>query len=163
MFNNLDGGEEQMDEEILATGFLAVFAGFFLVFLIVGLLLYVLNGIGFYKIAKNEGRGDIAWLAWIPIANVFLLPVLVENDVHEQVRGKFVLIFTITFVASFILGMFFSPFSFMTSIVYLYGFYFLAAKYSNNAVVHLVISIVTLGISVPFSVFRFRNREAIGA
>lgn len=152
-----------MDDEIIGYGFLAVLGGFVLAYFIVAILLYVLNGIGFYKIAKNEGRGNIAWLAWIPIANVFLLPVLVEDDVHEQVRGKFVLIFIITFVASFILGMFFTPFAFMTTIVYLYGFYFLAAKYSNNAVVHLVISIVTLGISVPFSVFRFRNREPIGA
>lgn len=152
-----------MSDESALVAFFAVFAGFIFAFFLIGILLYVLNGIGFFKIAKKEGRGDIAWLAWIPIANLFLLPVLVENDVHEQVRGKFMLIFSITFVASFIFSFIFTPLGFMSSVVYLYGFYFLAAKYSNNAVVHLVIGVVTLGMSIPFSVFRFRNREAIVA
>lgn len=148
-------------EESIILGFFAIFFGFILVGLVIAIVFYVLYALGMFKIAKKSDRQDLAFLAWIPIAQMFLLPLVVENDVHQEIRGKFTLIFAITFISSFILSFVFTPFSLLYLAAFIYGFYFLAKRYSNNAMVHMVIAIVTLGASVSISVFRFRNREPI--
>lgn len=148
-------------EESIILGFFAALAGFFILFFIVGIILYVLNAIGLYSITKKSEKSDLAFLAWIPIANMFLVTLLVEDDVHEEIRGKFTLIFAIAFVVSFVLSWFFGPFGFLYLVAYLYGFHFIAKKYSENAVVHTIIGAVTFGASTAVSFFRFRNREPI--
>lgn len=150
-----------MSDETAILGFFAIFAGFFLVLAIVGLVFYIFFALGMFKIAKTLGRGDMAFLAWIPIAQMFLIPLVVENDVHESMRGKFTLIYAISWIGSIVLGFILAPFSFLSFIVLLYGFFVLASRFSENAMIHLVISIVTLGVSMPISIFRFRNREPI--
>lgn len=150
-----------MSDETAILGFFAIFAGFFLVIAIVGIVFYILFALGMFKIAKTLGRGDMAFLAWIPIAQTFLIPIVVENDVHESVRGKFTLVYAISWIGSIVLGFFLAPLGFLSFIVLLYGFYVMATRFSENAIIHLVIGVVTLGISVPISVFRFRNREPI--
>lgn len=148
-----------MSEEGIILGFFAAFFGILLFGFIVAVILYILYGIGMYKIAGKEGRGDLAWLAWIPIGNFFILPLVVENYVHKDLRGKFTLIFGIAFVVSFVFSWVFAPFGFIYLILFIYAFYVLALRYSDNAIVHLIISIITLGASVPISVFRLRNRD----
>lgn len=149
------------NEENVVLGILAVFAGFIFAAVIIGIVLYILYALGMFKIAKTLGRGDMAFLAWIPLAQTFLLPLVVENDVHEGLRGKFTLVYAISWLASILLGMFFAPFSFISIVVFLYGFHILASRFSANALAHTIIGVVTLGISVPVSLFRFRNREPI--
>ncbi len=148
-------------EDSIILGLLAVLGFLIFFFIIIGIIFYVLNAIGLFKIAKKMGKEDLAFMAWIPVANSFLVPILVEKDVHEEIRGKFTLIFAISFIASIILGWFFTPFSFIYLIAYLYGFYFLAKKFSKNVVAHTVIGAVTLGASTAISFFMFRNREPI--
>jgi len=148
------------ENEILGT-FIIAFFGFFIVMLVVGLILYILQAIGLFKIAKREGRADLAWLAWIPIASTFLMTLIVENDVHKEFRGKLTLIYGIAFAASVILSSFIPFVGFISTIIIYYAFYFLAKKFSPNPILHLVISIITIGIAMPISIFIFRNREAI--
>lgn len=148
-------------EESFLLGFFAVFAGFILLSIVIAIIFYLLYALGMYGIAKKSDKSDLAFLAWIPIAQIFLLPLIVENDVHEEVRGKFTLIFAITFVGSFVLSWIFTPLGFLYLVVFIYGFYFLAARYSENAMIHTVIAAVTLGASISISLFRFRNREPI--
>lgn len=148
------------DEQLLGTFFAAIL-GFLAIFLVVGLILYILSAIGLFKIAKREGRADLAWLAWIPIASTFLLTLLVENDVHKEFRGKVTLIYGITFAASILLSSFIPFAGFLTSIVMYYAFYFFAKKFSTNPILHIVIAIVTFGFAIPIQIFIFRNREAL--
>jgi len=150
-----------VEEEILI-GFLLAFLGFFVVLLLVGLVLFILQAIGLFKMAKREGKGDIAWLAWIPIVNQFLMTWLVENDVHPGLRGKFTLLYGIAFVVSIIFSSFVFFVSFIPLAMIFYAFYFIAKKYSPNPVLHLVIAIITIGVSMPISIFIFRNRDIIG-
>lgn len=150
-----------MTEEDVLIGFLMAFLGFSLVFLVVGLIFYVLFAVGLFKIAKREGRQDLAWLAWIPVASSFLLTLVVENEVHKDFRGKVTMIYGIAFAASILLSAFIPFVGLVASIVVFYAFYFLASMYSTNPVLHLVISIVTFGFAMPIQVFIFRNRERI--
>ncbi|WP_077324906.1 hypothetical protein [Virgibacillus siamensis] len=146
-------------------GFLvALFAGLFvfaLIMFVVGIVLYILMGIGLFKIAKREGKGDVAWMAWVPIVNMFLLTQLVENDVHESMRGKFTLIYGLTLAATFFLSAFIPFIGVVSSILIIYGFYFIIQRYSRNVTLHLVLVILTGMIAMPIQLFMFRNREPI--
>lgn len=148
-------------EDHIIIGIFAVLASFILLFLLVGIVLYVLYALGMYRIAQTLGRKDLAFLAWIPLAQTFLLPIVVENDVHEQIRGKFTLIYALSWLGAIIFGVFFQPFTFVPMLVLLYGFYILAMRFSTQALAHTVIAIVTLGLSVPVSLFMFRNRQVL--
>lgn len=148
-------------EEGVIVGLFAMLAGFFILILVIGIIMYILYAIGMFKIAKTLGREDMAFLAWIPIAQIFLLPLVVEDDVHEQIRGKFTLIFAISWIGSVLLSMAIPIFGVITLIVQIYGFHVLATRFSENALVHTIITIVTLGFAMPISIFLFRNREPL--
>ena len=63
------------------SGALAIFAvlgAFIFVFVIIALIVYILLSLGLYKLAKNAGIEN-PWLAWIPIANLYILGKLVKN------------------------------------------------------------------------------------
>lgn len=150
-----------MSEEGIIIGFLMAFIGIFLAIFVVAIIFYILQAIGLFKIAKREGREDLAWLAWIPIASTFLLTLIVENEVHKDFRGKVTMIYGIAFAASIIASAFIPFAGLVASIVVFYAFYFLANMYSTNPVLHLVISIVTFGIAMPIQIFIFRKRERI--
>src|SRR5699024_7237550 len=106
-------------DEGVVLGLLAAFAGFMIFILLIGLVFYILFAIGMFNISKTMGRGDLAFLAWIPIAQTFLIPLVVENDVHEGLRGKFTIVYAISWVGSIILGMFFAPFAYISMIILL--------------------------------------------
>ena len=161
-----------MSEEGVVIGLILTFLGFFLAMFAVGIVLYILQAIGLFKIAKREGREDLAWLAWIPIASTFLMTLLVEKEVHKEFRGKLTMIYGIIFAGSFLASIFsvFIPFigSFISlfvgiaaSVIVFYAFYFLAKMHSTNPLLHLVISIVTIGIAMPIQIFIFRNRKRV--
>ncbi|NLJ19345.1 hypothetical protein [Globicatella sulfidifaciens] len=142
---------------------LALLGGLFLVALItlvVAVVLYVLLAISLSKIAEREGV-EPSWLAWIPVANLVLMAKLVEDDVHESIRGKFTMISIVAIVAGPILGQVIGILAYLPVITMLYSFYFIAKRYSKNETANIVVAAVTLGASVPIQLFRFRNREAI--
>lgn len=147
------------EETILAflLGFLAVFA----VLALVGVVLYFFKAIGLFKLAKKEGRGDLAWLGWVPFVNTFLMMLLLEKAVHEGIRNKLTLIYGIAFAASILLSSFVPFVSFIPGILFFYAFYFLAKRYSPNPVLHLVIGIITFTGSTSISIFMFRNKQAV--
>lgn len=150
-----------MEEEGILIGLLIGLGVFLLVFGVIAVILYVLQAIGLFKIAKREGQADKAWMAWVPIVNYFLLTLLVENDVHPSIRGKFTLIYGIALAASILLNWFIPPLVFLPLAVIVYGFYFLAARYSTNTVAHVVIAAITLSTAIPIQLFLFRNREPV--
>ena len=161
-----------MSEEGIVIGLILTFLSFFLAIFAMGIVFYILQAIGLFKIAKREGREDLAWLAWIPIGSTFLMTVLVEKEVHQELRGKVTMIYGIIFAASFVASVFsvFIPFigsiisifaGIVASIIVFYAFYFLAKMHSTNPLLHLVISIVTIGIAMPIQIFIFRNRKRV--
>lgn len=156
---------------------LAAFGVFMFAALVVSLLMYVFYGLGMSKIAENEGRA-YAWLAWVPIVNLFMIPMSVESDVHGWLKGRFTKVnvwvyilalavsFTLSFAVPFMpvelaLLLYIPSFLLMLipSFLLLYGFYFLTVRYSDNVIWHLLLAIATSGAAVPFQLFRWRNRE----
>ncbi|WP_164669711.1 hypothetical protein [Virgibacillus doumboii] len=144
-------------------GFFIFLAGFFLIFIlfvsVVALIFHILMAIGLFKIAKREGKADLAWMAWIPIVNLFLITQLVENDVHESMRGKFTLIYGITMAGAFVLSWFIPFIGIIPNILLIYGFYFIVQRYSSNEALHMVFVIISCTITMPIQFFIFRNRE----
>lgn len=72
------------------TGAMAVVAGVYLLFmcfyLLFTVLLYVLQSLGYHKIAKRRGISN-SWLAWLPIGNLWILGSI--SDQYQYVaKGK---------------------------------------------------------------------------
>lgn len=164
------------EEEAFLLVFVGLFAIFFWIALImVGIALYILQAIGLFKMIKNEGRPDLAWLAWIPIASNFLIMLIVENEVHKQLRGKMLIIYGISLVGSIVFVNFFNVFGFIPlfifgyivmffigfvpMIVFYYAFFFLVKEFSPNSILHTVIAVITFGAAIPIYIFIFRNRK----
>lgn len=63
-----------------AAGVLAVFAGFFMVILVVAIALYVFMAICLMKIAKKTDTPN-GWFAWIPILNIVLMLQIAKKPV----------------------------------------------------------------------------------
>src|SRR5699024_12338619 len=163
------------EEEAFLLFFVGLFVFFFWIAIIMGgITLYILQAIGLFKMTKNEGRADLAWLAWIPIASNFLIMLIVENEVHKQLRGKMLIIYGISLVGSIVFVNFFNVFGFIPffifvfivmffigfvpMIVFYYAFFFLVKKFSPNPILHTLISVITFGVAIPIYIFIFRNR-----
>lgn len=58
--------------------FLAIFGALIGVFVLIGIAFYVLMSLGLMKLAENKGIEN-AWLAWIPIANMYILGLVIED------------------------------------------------------------------------------------
>src|SRR5690625_2616131 len=149
-----------MVESDILLGFIVAFFAVFLFFILIAIIFFILQAIGLFKMAKREGKGEMAWLAWIPFISQFLMTLLVERNVHEGIRGKFTLLYGIAFVSSIIFSSFIPFIGLIPFVMIIYAFYFIAEKYSDNPVLHIVIAIITLSCSIPIQIFMFRNRES---
>jgi len=63
-----------------AAGFLAFFAGFFMIILVVLLAVYIFMAVCLMKIAKKTNTPN-GWFAWIPILNVVLMLQIAKKPV----------------------------------------------------------------------------------
>lgn len=148
-------------EDAFIMGFFLIFVILFALICLVGLVLFILQAIGLFKIAKREGKGNIAWLAWIPIASQFLLTLLVEKDIHPGLRGKFTLLYGIAIIVAIFLSYFIYFVPLIPMGMFYYAFYFIAKRYTDNPVLHVTIAIISIGISIPIQIFMFRNNRKI--
>jgi hypothetical protein len=65
---------------MLGLGSIATIVGTLLVvWIIVAVAIYVYFALALMTVAKKLKHKDIAWLAWIPIANFFLFPILAKK------------------------------------------------------------------------------------
>src|SRR5690606_15696371 len=118
---------------------------------------YVLYAMGLKQMADNKGM-EYSWLAWIPLAQAYVLGELAFEEGEE--RGKQFLIATlITFVVSFIpvIGVIVSL---AYGVFYFFVLYKLFEKYTRNSVLHLILSIF-IPLYYQIVVFVKRNEEPI--
>lgn len=151
---------EAMDTGGLGMGIFATI-GLSLLF---ALIMYVVYAIAMSRIAENEGY-DKPWLAWVPIVNTLLIPLLVEKDVVPNMRGRFTLIYVASLVVCIPLAMLVpvigTLIGFIPSLLFYYAFYLLANRYSNQPGVHMLAVILLGSLLLPFQLFRFSSREAL--
>lgn len=51
-----------------------------LIYWIIIIAMYVLNGLAFMKLAKVAGRPEIGWMAWVPICNAIQQLLLIKKS-----------------------------------------------------------------------------------
>lgn len=56
-----------------------MFGAFIAAFLVVGIIMYVISAFALMKIAQKTNTEN-AWLAWIPIANIFLMVFMAKKE-----------------------------------------------------------------------------------
>lgn len=127
------------------------------IFMLLSVTVYAM---AMFTIARNEGY-DKPWLAFIPVVNLLMIPILVEYDVHEQLRGHFVKVFVVACAVSLLLGGFLPFLVWVPTVLVYYGFYFIADRYSERPIIHMVLLVLTGGASLAFQLFRFRNRDSL--
>ncbi len=71
--------QEAMLGGIIGGGLIAALMAFFVVGFLFSIILYVYWAFAWMNIAKKF-KYDKPWLAWIPIANLFLIPILAEKE-----------------------------------------------------------------------------------
>lgn len=126
--------------------FIVIISVFFLFF-------YLLQSVALMRLAKRFGLEDKTRLAWVPVMHIFIIPMLVEEDVHDFLKGKFTSVFAVLFVLSF----FITPIFLFVAV--LYGVYFIMEKFSENATLHILIAAFSMGVMIPVQLFLFSFRE----
>ena len=140
--------------------------------LVIGLICYVFHSLGLYTMAKNRNL-DNPWLAWIPLANNYLMGELINDDVsistwHIPYAKLFLPLMGLALsVVMTLLG--FIPYlgAFMGILLSLaLSFYYYAAQFwlysiydRDHRVLYLVLSIIFPFLG-PIFVFIIRNRDA---
>lgn len=134
-------------------GLLGLGLGFIVIVSIIMLAFYVLAGIGFYTMAKNE-RIDNAWLAFVPLGNLWIIGELISEKLGGNGGLKMIIFTIIAFVINAI------PFLGLVSIVfYVMIIYFITSKYSESPILHTVLSVI-FPIYIYIFAFVVRDRRA---
>lgn len=122
--------------------------------LIFAVLLYLLKAVALSKISERQGF-EFGWIAWIPVVNLILIPALVEEDVHDILKEKSVVIYAGVALSTMIpvIG---PVAAVVLYVLNIYFFYILVNKYSKSARLHTIL-FGLLVFTGPFSLFSIRN------
>lgn len=127
-----------MVEEILANlggseaALLVGLAGFFFAAVIIGLLVYVYFAFALMTLAKRT-KTELAWLAWIPIANIYLITQIAKKEWWWTLVIVFANI--VPFIGSLIS---------MAAMVYMYYFIAQRRKFPEWSCILAIIPLVNL-------------------
>jgi len=137
---------------------LAFFATFLLLFLAVFIVVYVFLAIGLMKMAKRENIEN-PWLAWIPIAQSYILGKLVS---HKQGENSGWIVLGLTILSSFasiipIIG-WIIPIG--VGIYMFVLFHWIYEKYSNKAALMTIFTVLSAGSLSAIFIFAIRNNES---
>lgn len=137
----------------LAFSLLAISA---VIIVFVSLVSYIITAYSTMKIAINL-KYDKPWLAWIPLVNQFMPLILIKNHVKENILKLLFIGLAISLAIPF----FGDEWQFISLIGFAISMYAYATMfkwYSKNYIAHIIIAIFTFSISIPISLFMFRNR-----
>lgn len=137
---------------------IALFVGIYMIMMAFGLMysifVYILNSVGMYSIAKRRGIHH-AWLAWIPIGNVWILGCV--SDQYQYVvkgrnrsRRKLLLGLQIGMYAAMV-PFYIVYYRFMNDIMYLQD----PMEILSSAMGMLLLCLVIMAISIVVSVFTY--------
>ena len=135
----------------------AAIGGLFLIFMliciVVGLVGYIISSLIYYNASKTNGFSDVAYIAWIPIVNIYSLFLLTANgDDDKAIRAaalKPTLIFTGLILLLFLIpliGLISLPIMFCLWIYYSYRLLYRWSGDTGKAVLYTVLSLITGGL-----------------
>lgn len=158
------------NQEVLKNA-MPVILGFLLILLVVLLILYVFESIGIMKLAKRKDMEN-SWLAFVPFARTYMYGKLAFKDkitpivyLCAEVLSVLVSIEqTVKMFNSLANGVLDQSFNFnayfvATMIIGIVAVYKIFKKYSDKAILMLVLSILSCGLLAPIFLFAIRNNE----
>lgn len=141
-------------------GIFALLAGFVFFAFIIGIVFYVFFCLGLYKLAANR-KLENPWLAWIPIAQLYILGQLAGGTIvlFDKKIDKLEMILPIGFVGAAILGSL-PLIGWLISLAYIvFMFCVLFQLYKiykpDSAMLYTILSIFI----APFMIFAIRNNQ----
>lgn len=144
-------------EQILALGLIVI-----LFFLCIGIVLYVLGALALYKLANNNGYSNISILAWIPIANLYLLGVLSGGAnlfnakwIDGNILG--ILLAVLPFISGIPVLGFIALIAFI--ILDAYAMYGLYSRIDESSA--LVMTIISIILPIVAVIYLFSKRDAV--
>lgn len=136
---------------------LGIIASMTIFLILISLLVYVFTAYSTMKIADNIGY-DKSWIAWVPIVNQFMPLILIRSKVKTATLNVLMIVFAISLAIPLFFGEDYEYLSLIAFAISMYAYSILFKLYSDSYAVHTVIAIFTFGLSIPISLFRFRNR-----
>lgn len=134
----------------------AAFSGLFLIIMLIFLVLsiasYVINSLIYYKASKINGFSDLAYIAWIPIINIYSVFLLTakgeDNATVRRAAKKYVLIYVGLILVSFIpfLGIIASLGLIGFTLYFTYRLFYRWTGETGKAVLYIILSFITFGL-----------------
>lgn len=156
-----------MDSYEVFAGLFAAMAGFMAIIGIVGIVFYVIMALGLMTMANNKGIEN-AWLAWIPIANLWIIGKIVETiEFGDRTFENAPMIMLGAFLASMFLS--WIPLigfliSIASAVIFYLAIYKIYKMYApENATLYLVLSIIFAGIAMPIIFFKLKDESPVAA
>ncbi|MFL1995885.1 hypothetical protein AB1J28_14230 [Lysinibacillus irui] len=134
----------------------AAMGGLFIIFILaalaLGLIAYIISALIYFMTSKTNGFADVAYIAWIPIINVYSLFLLTASgDSRETVRAtalKNTLIYAGLIIVSFIplIGILASLGAAGFTLYFSYRLFYRWCGESGKAVLYTILMIITGGL-----------------
>ncbi|MEQ6354081.1 hypothetical protein ABNX05_05575 [Lysinibacillus sp. M3] len=134
----------------------AALGGIFIIIMLIGLMLsivsYVISSLIYYKASKINGFSDLAYIAWIPIINVYSLFLLTaKGEDNATVRGaakKNALIYVGLILVSFIplIGIIASLGLLGFTLYFTYRLFYRWTGETGKAILYIILSFITFGL-----------------
>ncbi len=134
----------------------AAMGGLFLILilasLVLGLIAYIISALIYFMTSKTNGFGDVAYIAWIPIINVYSLFLLTAGgDNRETIRAtalKNTLIYAGLFIVSFIpvIGILASLGMVGFTLYFTYRLFYRWCGETGKAVLYTILMVITGGL-----------------
>ena len=134
----------------------AALGGIFVIIMLIGLVLsiasYVISSLIYYKASKINGFSDLAYIAWIPVINVYSLFLLTakgeNNTTVRSAAKKNALIYDGLITVSFIpvIGIIASLGLLGFTLYFTYRLFYRWTGETGKAVLYIILSFITFGL-----------------
>jgi len=134
----------------------AAMGGLFFIFILaglaIGLIAYIISALIYFMTSKTNGFGDVAYIAWIPIINVYSLFLLTAGgDTRETIRAtalKNTLIYAGLIIVSFIpfIGILTSLGAAGFTLYFTYRLFYRWCGETGKAVLYTILMVITGGL-----------------
>ncbi len=155
--------EEGLTDEMYTEGMMvdesiiAIILIFGLIALLIGIISYIVVAYSYMVMANNSGIEN-SWLAWIPLANLWIIGELVS----ERLNNKGGLIYLLVTLANTVIFLFIPIIGILSGIAFLiftiYIYYLVFKKFSNNPILHTIFSFI-IPLYVVIVLFVIRNNR----
>ncbi|KOY80788.1 hypothetical protein I6G82_10315 [Lysinibacillus macroides] len=134
----------------------AFFGGLFLVILlislVIGLIAYVITALIYFMASKANGFADVAYIAWIPIINVYSLFLLTADGYDQEtvraIAKRNILIYAGLIIVSFIpfIGWIATIGAAGFTLYFTYRLFYRWSGETGKAVLYIILTILTGGL-----------------